>query len=301
MSTSEDEASSREPFLKNEVDTELDSLTYYSPPQAKHRVAARVRTWPLILSTVFFAVTTALLLFRSHTGTGSHSHTPLCVDNPRGIPLGPEENYRGIDMTFTGALTWNSSGDLINEYVPGQRRWVGEPTPYLDEAWDGLEEFWTVLLEGDEADNVRDQTLLQNGYWVTGLDVFHQLHCLDSLRRATYPEAYEHEGSPHHWHLHINHCIDYLRQAIMCHGDTSPMQFKWHPNAQRYGPDFASTRFCRRKFDDIVEWSRARTPQARRGTMGNETARNGINIYNETVAGVDPHWLETKPDSKKST
>lgn len=35
-----------------------------------------------------------------------------------------------------------------------------------------------MLLEGDEADNVRDQTLLQNGYWVTGLDVFHQLHCL---------------------------------------------------------------------------------------------------------------------------
>ena len=51
-----------------------------------------------------------------------------------------EENYRGVDMTFTGALTWNSSGDLINEYVPGQRRWVGEPTPYLDAAWDGLEE-----------------------------------------------------------------------------------------------------------------------------------------------------------------
>lgn len=43
-------------------------------------------------------------------------------------------------MNFTGTLTWNSSGDLINEYVPGQRRWSGEPTPYLDEAWDGLEE-----------------------------------------------------------------------------------------------------------------------------------------------------------------
>ncbi|KAK1994570.1 hypothetical protein LX36DRAFT_693070 [Colletotrichum falcatum] len=215
--------------------------------------------------------------------------------------LWEEENYRGIDMTFTGALTWNSSGDLINEYVPGQRRWVGEPTPYLDAAWDGLEEFWTVLLEGDEADNVRDQTLLQNGYWVTGLDVFHQLHCLDSLRRASYPEAYKHGGSSHTWHLHLDHCIDYLRQAIMCHGDTSPMHFKWYSSAQRYGPDFASTRFCRRKFDDIVEWSRARTPQARRGTKGKETARDGINIYNETIEGVDPHWLETKPDGKKST
>jgi hypothetical protein len=89
MASFEDEASPREPFLKNEVDTELESLTYYSPPHPKHRVAARVRTWPLILSTVFFAVTTALLLLRSHTGTGSHADTPLCVENPRGIPLGP--------------------------------------------------------------------------------------------------------------------------------------------------------------------------------------------------------------------
>lgn len=35
-----------------------------------------------------------------------------------------------------------------------------------------------MLLDGEEADNVRGQTLLQDGYWVTGLDVFHQLHCL---------------------------------------------------------------------------------------------------------------------------
>ncbi|CEJ81062.1 hypothetical protein VHEMI01212 [[Torrubiella] hemipterigena] len=301
MSSFEDEASPRDPFLKNEVDTEFNSLPDYSPSQAKQRAAARARTWPLIFSTAFFAFSTAVLLFRLHTGTGSYANKQLCVDNPRGLPLGPEENYRGIDMTFTGALTWNSSGDLINDYVPGQRRWSGPPTPNMDEAWDGLEEFWTVLLEGDEADNVRDQTLLQNGYWVTGLDVFHQLHCLDSLRRATYPEFYEHEGTPDHWHLHIDHCVDYLRQAIMCHGDTSPMTFKWHASAQRYGPDFASTRFCRRRFDDIVDWSRARTPQARRGTTGKETAKNGINIYNDTIAGVDPHWLETHPERRRST
>ena len=87
----EDGASPREPFLKNEVDTDLDSeSTYYSPPQVKHRVAAaRARTWPWIFSTVFFAFTTALLLLRSHTGTKSHADTPLCVENPRGIPLGP--------------------------------------------------------------------------------------------------------------------------------------------------------------------------------------------------------------------
>jgi len=66
--------------------------------------------------------------------------TRWVLENTANMEVGKEENYRGIDMNFTGALTWNSSGDLINEYVPGQRRWSGEPTPYLDEAWDGLEE-----------------------------------------------------------------------------------------------------------------------------------------------------------------
>jgi len=35
-----------------------------------------------------------------------------------------------------------------------------------------------VLLEGSEADMVRDKTILYDGYWVTGLDVVHQMHCL---------------------------------------------------------------------------------------------------------------------------
>ena len=38
-----------------------------------------------------------------------------------------------------------------------------------------------VLLEGSEADMVRDRTILYDGYWVTGLDVVHQMHCLVRL------------------------------------------------------------------------------------------------------------------------
>lgn len=45
-----------------------------------------------------------------------------------------------VEVTFTGALTYNSSGVLVNEDVPGQRRWVGEPTPNVDAAWDDLKE-----------------------------------------------------------------------------------------------------------------------------------------------------------------
>lgn len=36
----------------------------------------------------------------------------------------------------------------------------------------------TVLLQGAEADLVRDHTTLGNGYSVKGLNVFHQVHCI---------------------------------------------------------------------------------------------------------------------------
>lgn len=41
-----------------------------------------------------------------------------------------------------------------------------------------------VLLEGEEADLIRDNTALYHGYWFAGLDVFHQLHCLVSFPRS---------------------------------------------------------------------------------------------------------------------
>lgn len=39
------------------------------------------------------------------------------------------------------------------------------------------------MLEGSEANMVRDRTALFDGYWLTGLDVIHQMHCL--VRHST--------------------------------------------------------------------------------------------------------------------
>ncbi|EME42004.1 hypothetical protein DOTSEDRAFT_25662 [Dothistroma septosporum NZE10] len=59
---------------------------------------------------------------------------------------------------------------------------------------------------------------------VYGVSVFHQLHCVNMLRLNMYPEEF-------HWTLpgesaeqirkHRDHCIDYLRQAIMCNADVT--------------------------------------------------------------------------------
>lgn len=56
------------------------------------------------------------------------------------------------------------------------------------------------------------------------LSMFHQLHCLDTIRHGYYAASgnkSDHSILHNHKHLnrHIGHCFDYLRQGIQCAGD----------------------------------------------------------------------------------
>lgn len=51
---------------------------------------------------------------------------------------------------------------------------------------------------------------LREGY---GISMFHQIHCLVTIRTAIRTRTFNDQ--------HLDHCLDYLRQAIMCTGDTT--------------------------------------------------------------------------------
>ncbi|KAM3537566.1 hypothetical protein ARSEF1564_009511 [Beauveria bassiana] len=46
-----------------------------------------------------------------------------------------------------------------------------------------------------------------------GISMFHQIHCLVAIRNAIRTRTFDDQ--------HLDHCLDYLRQAIMCTGDTT--------------------------------------------------------------------------------
>lgn len=56
---------------------------------------------------------------------------------------------------------------------------------------------------------------------------------------------------------HASHCIDYLRQSLMCHGDLTPIYFKWSDEAGLFVSQQESIMQCR-SWDAIVAWSAAR-------------------------------------------
>ena len=59
------------------------------------------------------------------------------------------------------------------------------------------------------------------------VSAFHQLHCLNSIKHQLENPGQPHQGhtddqlNPHASELHVAHCLDYLRQSIMCCGDMS--------------------------------------------------------------------------------
>lgn len=105
--------------------------------------------------------------------------------------------------------------------------------------------------------------------------MFHNLHCVNAVRielnRNLYGESSE---SAHHHELpesvvgpnykttHLEHCLDRLRQAVMCHGDLTPSPlyvFEGFPVALG-----KSGKHTCRKFEPIRQWmdERARTKGA---------------------------------------
>jgi hypothetical protein len=118
----------------------------------------------------------------------------------------PELELR--DVTFTGSLTFDSEGVLHRDRKDGELQWVGDPTPEMDSLWErvglngksaarfketesslktrepaaNVESIASgIYLDGWEADDVRGKSKYIDGYWISGLDFLHQMHCLVSV------------------------------------------------------------------------------------------------------------------------
>lgn len=105
---------------------------------------------------------------------------------------------------------------------------------------------------------VKDPKTGHTGYRV-GIQVFHQLHCLNLLRQDTYRDYYSKMGGdievePEDLRGHLDHCIEILRNNIMCQSDTGVFAFKYYDGYDGHWPDFSTLHTCR-NFDAIRDWA----------------------------------------------
>lgn len=160
------------------------------------------------------------------------------------------KDFFGMPLAYNVSTTFNSNRSDITH--------VGH-TDFADAYWqnitfhsrNGLVSLpkTSVLSQGLELSGLPtypDQTVLQ-------VDLFHQLHCLERIRHDINNMAWLVEVDPirddnEPYTVHTLHCVDYLRQSLMCQADLTLVSTEKTLEFDRTPP-----RMCR-DFEAVRQW-----------------------------------------------
>ncbi|KAF8303390.1 hypothetical protein DL93DRAFT_2066863 [Clavulina sp. PMI_390] len=153
--------------------------------------------------------------------------------------------------------------------IPDITPYKGPPTDAVDKAWDDLYQFGLSGIPKSMAAKLEGPTVKyyddQDHYMVT-LDVFHQLHCLNGLRKSLYPDRYPRNNLTFHIGVdhteHLDHCANSIRESLMCNADTTPNRWIWSPEARVSDPHFTNVHTCK-NWNTIAEFGRKYTAKTR--------------------------------------
>ncbi|KAJ3714546.1 hypothetical protein DFJ43DRAFT_1103872 [Lentinula guzmanii] len=109
-----------------------------------------------------------------------------------------------------------------------------------------------VQIPASEANKLVDKTLPipgDDGNYIVTLEVFHQLHCLNLLRKSLYPDYYSTTLIDH-----LDHCVDILRQALTCTIDINPLSWHWYEPRQATETKLNGAHKCV-DFGKIQDWA----------------------------------------------
>ncbi|KAF7978950.1 hypothetical protein HWV62_44175 [Athelia sp. TMB] len=145
----------------------------------------------------------------------------------------------------------------------------GPPSPAVDKAWKDLYHRYVIsAIPEEQAVHLSNETMRVPGpghpRYIVGLDVFHQLHCLDYIRYALYPEYYgpqDHTGiiappgGPDEEPFdHLDHCLNNVRSALMCNADLTPVVTQWDAGTHRNWVRLDVVHTCK-DWDAVHQWA----------------------------------------------
>ena len=187
-------------------------------------------------------------------------------------------------QNYTGAFVRSNVTGKLSK-TSGPVEYFGHPSPELDEVWHNFLRNQFPILYDHEIDPhymvvERDRLPFDKKFHFEP-DVSHSLHCLSAVRKhvnfALYPdvqptaeeiamEQQNNELLADNWKImHVEHCMDRIRQSLMCHADLTPSPVHVFP-----GLPVAITRTGQRTCRD---WAPIRKWIDERWEEGMETAR----------------------------
>ncbi|KAH9834222.1 uncharacterized protein C8Q71DRAFT_166840 [Rhodofomes roseus] len=174
--------------------------------------------------------------------------------------------------TYSPALEAVEYKDIVFDGVldsPSEYR--GPPSTAIDNAWNRIQLNTSTFIHPiriQESDLAKfGQTKRPSlayyqeedgGGIYASIEVGHQLHCLDMLRQNSYVDHYgssdeNYVKRPEFYRIHIDHCIEMIRQVLMCNSDVGLLTFDWVAGFDVPFPNFSTQHKCR-DFERVYDW-----------------------------------------------
>jgi len=123
---------------------------------------------------------------------------------------------------------------------------------------------------------------LPDGDYLAWLEVYHQLHCVKYLRQWIYRDHYHpdvDDDDVPHLLLHTDHCLELLRQAVMCRADSTLMTFEWKDGEDKPMLKLESPEHVCADWDDLVGKMQSR--------VVDEEEMDRLSNPQKNISGVD--------------
>jgi len=234
-----------------------DENTIEKSQEVGRITGSRRRTWsdstiiPWVSTVIFASLSLYLFLTRQRIPSlGSFEYgfkTELAASLPQ---ISTESRW------FTGTPKWTDDGVASLSFGPREPRYVGEPSQEIDDAWEDLVERRYFFLTEPEARAAWGEEYVEfwernEGGYGAGLDVMHLLHCLNFVRKDFHRERYPPRTVDPT--LHRYHCIDIIRQSLMCHADLTPIPTRYYKGLGQNYIDSNRPHVCR-NWRQIRSW-----------------------------------------------
>ncbi|KAF2790399.1 hypothetical protein K505DRAFT_340463 [Melanomma pulvis-pyrius CBS 109.77] len=242
----------------------------YLPLEPPQRWAAQSRISPWVVAAIASLLFTNILTFTAGWSIGSGRKICRSLAEP---PTGIARVLKGIS-TAIKSTTLNSTF-----HDPDDSVYRKHSSAEADEAWEKLAPTANeIIFVSKEDAKQSDIDPDRHAYWdnpdmgflgyPVGIEVHHQLHCLDMIRKNLYynidftreklqktcvtPKCV---GSEEFRELHIDHCVDYLRNRLTCTADVGLVPLIWVGMDGETTVDMARIHSCR-NFDAVLRYSK---------------------------------------------
>ncbi|KAH8805226.1 hypothetical protein F5884DRAFT_859835 [Xylogone sp. PMI_703] len=240
--------------LVSDSDTENQENDTFLP-NFSYKATSRRRIWPWIIHSVLL-LTSGILFIITLT------RYPKVVGPIDSIEPGWTQEYSEAVNAVGQRFGWQYLGEFGQPSI-----YRGQPNPDLDAAWEEISDSGVFSVTEEEMARIgklsNSSVMLPpeaGGNYMASMEAVHQMHCLNLLRKFSYREYYadksEHFAHPGKFRIHLDHCIEMLRQVIMCNADLHIITYNWVDQVDYAWPNFNLNKQCR-DFNAVMGWIHA--------------------------------------------